>query len=239
MKAILLAAGLGTRMRPLTNDKPKQLLEVLGRPLLDHIIGVLPPEVTELIMVVGYKQEMIRAYMGENFMGRKVTYVTQDNPTGTAHALALCQNLLLPGERFIFILADDIYDKEGVARALSHERTLLVSPTDHPERFGIVTTDAEGRITEFEEKPEHPKSNLAATGFFVLDTHVFDYPAEPHPKNGEYFLTSSVQKMLKDYPVYAERAFWISIGYPDDLKKAEEMLKARGLKDSSEKIFSL
>jgi NDP-sugar pyrophosphorylase family protein len=230
MKAILLAAGLGTRMRPLTDEKPKQLLEVLGRPLLDHIVGVLPSEVTELVIVVGYKKEMIQAYMGLEFMGRKVTYIEQEKPTGTAHALALAKHLLAPGERFVFILADDIYDQASIKLALGHERSLLVAEVSDPSRFGIVIADAENKIVDFEEKPEHPKSNLAATGLFVLDTHIFDYPADPHPINGEYFLTSSVQKMIKDYPVYIERAsMWIPIGYPEDLKKAEEILTARSL----------
>ncbi|MEK7555013.1 MAG: sugar phosphate nucleotidyltransferase, partial [Patescibacteria group bacterium] len=87
MKCIILAAGEGKRLRPLTIDKPKPMVEVLGRPLLHHIIDSLPKEITELVLVVGYKAEAIQKYFGYKFEVLKVTYIRQNRPEGTAHAL--------------------------------------------------------------------------------------------------------------------------------------------------------
>jgi NDP-sugar pyrophosphorylase family protein len=94
MKAILLAAGEGKRMRPLTLETPKPMIDVLGKPLLHHLIDGLPSEITVLIIVIGYKGEQIRAYFGESFEGRKVSYVIQEKQIGNAQALELCQPLL-------------------------------------------------------------------------------------------------------------------------------------------------
>ena len=110
MKAIILAAGEGTRMRPLTNDKPKPLVEVAGRPLLHHIVSVLPDEIDELVVVIGYHGQKIQDYCGDIFLGRRVRYVWQDTPHGTFHALTLCQQLLGDDERFLLLYADDFLD---------------------------------------------------------------------------------------------------------------------------------
>lgn len=227
MKAIILAAGKGTRMLPLTLTKPKPLLEVLGKPLLTHILEALPPEITEVILVVGYKGKMIRDYFGAEFAGRKITYLEQKELNGHVPALNLARLYLKDGERFFFTFADDIYDPASFERLLKHPRAVLAAPVEHPERFGIVVQDDEGNIEEIEEKPAQPKSNLAVTGTYLFDTHIFDYEAEKHA-NGEYYLPPVVQKMVKDYPMAVERAsLWIPIGYPEDLAKAEAILRAR------------
>lgn len=212
-------------MLPLTLEKPKPLLEVSGKPLLCHIWEALPDAVDEVILVIGYKGNMIRKYFGNEFLGKKITYVEQREQKGTAHALHLCRPHLKAGERFFFLFADDLYDKKTLEQCLAHERTMLVRETNEPQRFGIVVVDKNGKMLEFEEKPENPKSNLASTGAFVLDSKIFDYEPELDPR-GEYFLTPLVQKLARDHGLFAEKAgLWIPIGYPEDLKKAEGILK--------------
>lgn len=226
MKALIFAAGMGKRMQPLTFEKPKPLLEVAGKPLLTRIFEILPEEISEIILVIGYKGEMIKSYFGGEWQGKKITYIPQEEPLGTAHALQLCREHLEEGERFLLLFADDLYDRESLRRLLRHERAILVSEVPNPERFGIIVADENGAITDFEEKPRHPKSNLASTGAYLLDTAIFDYESELH-ESGEYFLPPMLVKMMKDHDVHIERAsLWIPIGYPEDLKKAEKILSS-------------
>ena len=173
MQCIILAAGNGTRLRPLTEHTPKPLVQVNGKALLDHIVAALPSAVEELIIVTGYLEEQIKEHCGEEYFGRKVTYVHQEEQKGTGHALWLCKDLIKG--RFLFMFADDIHGAADLANLIAHERGMLVLQTEHPERFGIVTKHADGTMAEFIEKPEHPPSNLASTGVFVFDEHIFDF----------------------------------------------------------------
>ena len=227
MKAIILAAGEGVRMRPLTDNIPKPLIKVSGKILLEQIISRLPKEVDELILVVGYLGRQIVDFCGKEFLGRKVQYVWQEKKLGTFHALKLCQHLINPGERFFMLFADDIHGKEGIAECLKYERALIVEETKEPWKFGIVKLNTDNSIIDIVEKPEKdPPSNLASTGVLLLDSKIFDYEADLH-SNGEYYLTSALSKMLKEgHKVYAVKStLWIPIGYPEDIKKAEERLK--------------
>ncbi len=105
---------------------------------------------------------------------------------------------------------------------------MLVYPTKEPNKFGIVETAPDGYIKGIEEKPENPKTNLASTGVLVLDKQIFNYPARQH-KNGEYYLTDSVDQMIKDGHkfVAVKSSFWLTIGFPGDLVLAEKILKEK------------
>ena len=91
MKAVIFAAGEGRRLHPLTLTQPKPLVKVFEKPLIQHTWDVLPNEISEVLIVVGYKQEMIREFLGDEFQDKKVTYIIQLEPLGTAHALELCK----------------------------------------------------------------------------------------------------------------------------------------------------
>lgn len=225
MKSLIFAAGLGKRMQPLTDHVPKPLVPILGKPLLERIIDVLPEEITELVIVIGYRGEMIRTYFGDTWQGRSITYVEQKEQLGTGHALGLCRPHLEEGERFLIVYADDLRDRESLARGLEHRYAIFVKEMTAPDRFGTVITDETGRIWEIEEASEHPKSNLAVTGAYILDTNIFKYiPALE--KNGEYYINSMLQQLFRDFPVYAEKVrFWLPIGFPEDVTRAEEELK--------------
>ncbi len=158
MQCVILAAGKGTRMRPLTEERPKPLVKVCGKTLLDHIVEALPSAVKELIIVVGYKGEMIREHCGTEFHGRKVTYVDQTEINGPAKALWLCRDLIKG--RFLFMFADDIHGKDDLARAVSYSRSILATTSDVPERFGVITRNPDGTIADMVEKPTSPASNL-------------------------------------------------------------------------------
>ncbi len=222
MQCVILAAGKGTRLRPLTDDKPKQLVTVHGKPLLDYIVEALPSAVDELIIVVGYKGDMIRTYCGEMFHGKRVTYVEQVVPEGTARALWLCKDLLKG--RFLFMFGDDIHGRSDLARVTSYSRAMLTLTTETPEKFGIVVRNPDGTLAEMIEKPAHPPSNLASTGVMVLDTHIFEFEPQT-PINGEYYLTEVIERYAQKYPIaVVEQDLWIPIGYPEDITKAETSL---------------
>lgn len=228
MQCVILAGGKGTRLRPLTDNCPKPLVKVGGRALLDHIIDAIPSSITEFIIVTGYLGEQIREHFGDEYKGRKVTYVHQEEQKGTGHALWLCKDLIKG--RFLYMFADDIHGKEDIARAVSYTRSMLVLTTDKPERFGIAVRNPDGTLAEFVEKPELPPSNLASTGVFVLDEKIFDYKLEVET-NGEFYHTDVIREYAKDYPIaVVEQHLWIPIGYPEDVEHAERLLTARAPK---------
>lgn len=225
MQCVILAAGKGTRMRPLTENTPKPLVKVAGKPLLDHITDALPSSVTELIIVTGYLEEQIKEHCGSVYKGRKVTYVHQAEQKGTGHALTLCKDLIKG--RFLFMFADDLHGADDIARATSYTRSMLTLTTNTPERFGIVVRHPDGTLAEMIEKPELPPSNLASTGVMVLDENIFKYQPKKLTK-GEFYLTDVIADYAKDYPIaVVEQRLWIPVGYPEDVEKAEQLLKAR------------
>lgn len=225
MQCLILAAGKGTRLRPLTETTPKPLVKVAGKALLDHVVEALPSAVDEIILVIGYLGEQIKAHCGTEYYGRKVTYVVQEEQRGTGHALWLCKDLLKG--RFLYMFADDIHGKADIARACSYTRSMLTLTTETPERFGIAVRNPDGTLAEFVEKPDNPPSNLASTGVFVLDTKIFDYELKTETK-GEFYHTDVIKEYAKDYPIaVVEQSVWIPIGYPEDITRAEKILAAR------------
>ena len=211
-------------MRPLTEHRPKPLIEVAGKPVIEHIIDALPPEIDEVIMVIGYKGDMIRERLGDSYGGRRIRYVHQWMTNGTAHALSLARPFL--SGRFLLLNADDLHGARALAEALSYPLSLLVASHPEPERFGVIKKRADDILEEIVEKPETPMGNLVSTGAMVLDDRLFGYEAERHA-NGEYYMTNPLGKLAKEHPVrVVEQDFWIPLGYPEDIPKAEEVLKA-------------
>ncbi len=222
MQCVILAAGKGTRLRPLTDAKPKPLVEVCGKTLIDHIVEAFPSSIKELIIVVGYKGEMIREYCGSEFHGRPVTYIDQTEINGPAKALWLSKDLIKG--RFLFMFADDIHGKDDLARAISYKRSILATTSETPERFGVLVRNPDGTISDMVEKPETPQSNLVATGPMVLDEHIFDFPPES-PIKDEYFMPEIIMRYKQQYPMaVVEEDLWLAIGYPEDISKAETIL---------------
>lgn len=234
MKAVILAAGKGIRMRPLTNTIPKPLVELAGKPLLSYTLAALPKEITEVIFVIGYLGAHIQRFCGTQYDGRAIRYVVQHEFLGTAHALELCKPFLPHNELFLVMCADDLYRrgdlialiKSSIAlRGLGGAGAILVKEVEDPRPFGVVTVDALMRVSDLIEKPEHPLSNLVNVGVYVLDDRIFNYNASPHPKNGEFYLTECIKQLAKDHPMQAVPAlFWFPIANPHDLEKAILML---------------
>ncbi len=222
MKCVILAAGEGVRMRPLTNKEPKPMLKVGGRPILEHILESLPGQIDRVILVVGYLHQKIHDHFGHHFRSLRLDYVFQEGKLGTYHALKLCESLLADDEKFLLLYADDLHGKEGLKKCSdSSGLCLLVSESEEPKKFGVIEVHPDESIKSIEEKPEEPKTNLVSTGVYLLNKNIFKYPARIH-SNGEYYLTDSIFQMLEaGHKVNTVRSdFWIPIGYPEDLERA-------------------
>lgn len=225
MKAVILAAGEGMRMRPLTLKVPKPLLSLKGFPLLHHLLAAFPEKITEVVIVVGYLGEKIKDHFGEEYLGKKIIYVDQPEKRGTFSALQLCEPLLSDDEPFCVFYADDLLNRRSIERLLEHERAVLVKESERPERFGVVSITKDGKVTGIIEKPEHPESNLIVTSGCLLDKNVFRSVPPPHA-NGELYLSAAIHEMAKKYDVHAVSAdFWFPVGTPEDLEAAEKELE--------------
>lgn len=226
MQAVILAAGEGKRMHPLTFERPKPLIEVSGKPIIEHILDALPEEIDEVIIVIGYKGQMIKDRLGDSYGGKKLIYVHQWMAAGTAHALSVARPFLKG--RFLFMYGDDIHGAEALKETVKHQYSILAAPHPEPSKFGVIEKNEDGSLKRLVEKPLNPASNLVSTGGIMLDERIFDYPAPRH-ETGEYFLTDPVASLSADYPIMViEQPLWIPVGYPDDIGRAEEILRELG-----------
>ncbi len=213
-------------MRPLTNDCPKPLVSIAGRPLLVHILESLPPEVDSLVVVVKYLGDQIRACLGTTFRDVPITYIEQDAPDGTGGAVWATRAVL--ADRFMVLPADDLHGREALCELVRHERAILVARSETPERFGVLTLHHDGTLAGIEEKPEHPATNLVNTSVMVLDRNVLAYDAPLHGE--ELYLTDLVTQLAVDFPIaVVTQDAWCPVGCPEDIPRAEAFLRERGM----------
>ncbi len=223
MQCVIICAGKGTRMRPLTETTPKPLIKVCGKPILQHIIEALPPEVDELVLVVGYLKEQIMDFCKEEYAGRKVSYVFQEDFAGGTGDALLCAKNILRG-KFLFMYADDIHGKDALEDVVKKDHAMLGMRSKTPERFGVLEQNEDGSLREIVEKPEHPKSDLVNIGGFVIDTSIFQYKVPVSP-SGELYVTDMLNAYAQDHKVeIVEQTQWLPIGYPEHITEAEAVL---------------
>ncbi len=222
MDAIILAAGLGTRLRPHTLSTPKPLLDVQGRPILDWALGALPRSVDRVLVVVNYLAEQIEAYLRGQRHFAEWMAVRQEQPRGTGDALRSCR-AHLRSDRFLVVNGDDLYgaaDLDALARC---EAGLLVQPVDEPRRFGIAFLKPDGTLDRLVEKPDLDGRHLANVGAYLFPRDVFDTQLTLSAR-GEYEITDYVSALAARRPVQVvEARFWLPIGTIEVWQKAQEM----------------
>src|SRR6056297_1996581 len=236
MKAVVLAAGEGTRLRPLTETRPKALVEVDGKPILVRCLEQLADLGADgFVIVVGYRAEQVIDAIGDEFQGLPVTYTYQRERLGLAHAL-LTVEAHVDGE-FMLMLGDNVFQAnlvDVVARQRSGETdaAFLVEevPWEEASRYGVCVTDANDAIVEVVEKPAEPTSNLVMTGFYTFSPAIFHACHLVQPSNrDEYEISEAIDLLIRSgrtIDAIALEGWRIDVGYPEDRDEAEERLQS-------------
>ncbi len=224
MQAVILAAGKGTRLAPLTNAVPKALVDLGGgRTLLEAILEQLPEEADELVFVVGHLQEQIRERFGASWSGRPIRYAVQQPLDGTGTALHAAR-MMLRGT-FLVVNGDDVYAAEDLERLISHPLAILVQATrERLAHTALVSGD--GRFLGLESDPPPAQPHVRVCGAYVLDERFFRYPLAAIDVRGrrEYSLPHTLVELAKDAPVAAvEATRWLPVGTPEELEAARRM----------------
>lgn len=210
MDAVILAAGLGTRLRPHTLTTPKPLLEVQGRPILDWIIGALPP-VDRVVVVVNYLAEQIEAYLKKQKHISDWVTVRQEVPRGTGDALRVCKPHIR-SDRLMVLNGDDLYGSADLATLASKPMGIIGHPVDEPRKFGVIFRNKEGMLDKLIEKPDLDGPQLANIGAYLFPRRVFDIELPLSPR-GEYEITDAVSALAKSGTFHVvEAKFWLPIG---------------------------
>jgi len=232
LKAVIPVAGESVRMRPLTLARPKHLLPVAGKPIIQRVIETIKSlGIIDLLVIVGYLKDVIRNFLkdGSQF-GVNITYVEQERPLGLGHAIGLAEPYI--DGTFVAVCGDNLYRtdlREIVKKHIKREdtATLLVEEVPDPWRYGVIKTAIDGRILELVEKPEHPQSNKVITGFYVFEPEIFNAIKRTSPsKRGEIEITDAIHRLAAEgFQVYGEplRGWRKDVGYPWDLLEANEV----------------
>jgi len=223
MQLIILAAGRGTRMKHLTENMPKPMLSVLGNNLIEHKLSVLPPEIDEVIIVIGYLGDKIKAYFGDNFKGKKIQYVNQTELLGTMMALKQSESLITG--KFMVMMGDDLYSKEAITKCLKYPWAVLVKKMETSGKGALVVVDKDKHITDIVEGTELQKGMLNNAGLYVLEPDIFKYPLVQIP-SGEFGLPQTLVKAAKDFEINVVelKDGWLQITNPEDLAKVEKIM---------------
>lgn len=233
MKAIVLAAGRSTRTFPLTVSRAKPMLPLLNGTVLSYTLDILRDmhSIEEVILVVHHGKDEIIKTFGDSYKGMSLTYVDQEEPMGTGHAVLMTEYLFgTEDDSVVIVNGDDIYNREDFSRLLKRSPSIAVRKVDNPKIFGIFEArEREGQLiaTGLEEKPRYPKSDLANLGCYHLSTSIFTYLKKVKPsQRGEIELTDAIRRYIDwdDITLTRFNGMWIPIGYPWDLLTANDHL---------------
>jgi len=223
MQVVVLAAGQGTRMAPLTDNTPKPMLPVAGRPLAAHVAdAAVDAGADELVLVVGYEGEDVRTYFGDSYRGVPVTYAVQSEQAGTADALRVARDEL--EGTFAVLNGDNLYDPAAIEALLADGPALGTYEVPDPSNYGVVSI-TDGVVTDIIEKPDEPPTNQINAGAYVFPAEARRWLDVSESERGEYEITDVLAKVIDDYdvtPVPLER--WLDVGRPWELLEANEML---------------
>ncbi|USZ71576.1 UTP--glucose-1-phosphate uridylyltransferase AglF [Natronosalvus halobius] len=236
MQAVVLAAGKGTRLQPLTDDKPKALVEVDGTPLVQDVFdNLLEIGVTELIVVVGHMKEQIIERYGDAYDGVPITYAHQREQLGLAHAILQAEPHV--DDDFVLMLGDNVF-RSNLGDVINRQRedradaAFLVEevPYEEASRYGVLDTNEYGEVVEVMEKPDDPPSNLVMTGFYTFTPAIFHACHLVQPSDrGEYELPDAIDLLIQSgRTIDAIRmdGWRIDVGYPEDRDLAAERLES-------------
>lgn len=226
MKAVLLAGGRGSRLMPLTENKPKPLVELLGKPTICYLLDLIEKtSINEVYITLGYKGSQIRDYLGSNYGSLSLRYSYENKPLGTSGGVKILDNKL--NEDFI-VLSGDIYTDVDLNSLIEFHykkrgmATLLSCRVDNPSSFGVIVKDQSGRIIDFEEKPLKPSSNLVNGGIYVFSRDVLSFIPD-----GFSDFSRDIFPSLSPIYGYDPPCFWSDIGTLSAYYNVNLMLASR------------
>ncbi len=230
MRAVLMAGGSGTRLRPLTCDLPKPMVPILNRPIAEHIINLLKKHgINEIIATLHYLPDVMRDYFqdGQDF-GVQMTYaVEEDQPLGTAGCVKNIEELL--DDTFMVISGDTVTDFDLSAAIRFHKErgskaTLVLTRVPNPIEFGVVITEDDGKIVRFLEKPSTSEifSDTINTGTYILEPEVLNYlPADQEQDFSKNLFPLLLEKGEPMYGYVAEEGYWCDVGHLEAYREAQ------------------
>jgi len=230
MKAVVLAAGKGRRLWPLTENRPKPMLPVANRPILEHIVDALArTAITEVLVVVGANRDRIQSHFEDNYGNLEISYVVQDPQLGTGHALLQAESHL--SEPFIALNGDRVIDATIIGAVIDRQRetnepVMAITRIERPSRYGVVELDGQTVVgLEEQPHPDHTKSDYINAGVYAFGPEIFAAirRIETH---GEQALTDALTTFIDDRRLEAVRyrGTWLDVSEPWDLLAVNDAL---------------
>lgn len=223
-QAVILAAGEGQRLRPFTVNKPKVMLTIAGKPVLQYVIEALALNgIRNIVIIAGYKKEQIFDYFGAgDRFGIEIVYITQDKQLGTAHALAQAKSTV--DNEFLVLPGDNLIEAGTIARFITIKPdAMMVKEVDNPGRYGVVNVEGDS-VTGITEKPEKPLSNIVNTGIYSFNNRIFDFIET------ELGIPDVINIMLSEgheVNVLKTDGTWLDIVYPWDILALNDYVISR------------
>ena len=234
MKGLILAGGRGTRLRPITHTKQKQLIPIANKPILFYVIeDLVKIGISEIAIITGPHKQQIMNTMGNGSRWNvNITYIEQEKPLGLAHAVKMAQGFL-GDEDFIMYLGDNLLNDDISNfvinfKNLDSDASILLTPVKNPQNFGVAELNKNGDVVKLSEKPKNPKTNLAIVGVYAFKKSIFKAIDNIKPSvRGELEITDAIQWLTKHgYKVKSElvQGWWKDTGTADSLLEANYLI---------------
>ena len=240
--AVVLAAGEGTRLRPLTRNRPKPMLPAGNRPILEHVLdSLVDVGIDQLVLVVGYRRTRVQEHFGHEYRDVPIEYVVQDKQLGTGHALSQAREVV--SEAHLVVNGDHLVEASAISavqdtfESTDTPATLAVIEREDASKYGAVTV-ADGLVREIVEKPQTGTYRLINAGIYAFEPGIFDAIEQTERQEGELALTDTLADLVdRDRVTAVEVAgLWVDANYPWDLLSvASEVLDGERVVEPEEK----